>query len=103
MKGGPWWVPWIVKAVFNPPKYLDLLAPDGRPDHGKVVGVYAFTVFIGLVLLDKLPPLGHTVALLSVVFGWVAWRAYLKRHQSSSSETITRLEGGERDAGDTRD
>lgn len=102
MKPGRW-VPWIIKAAWDPPKYLDLLGADGRPDHGKVVGVYAFTVFILLILIGKLPSLGHTVALLSVVFGWVAWRAYLKRYSSSSNETITRLEGGEQDAGDERE
>lgn len=104
-----WWIPWILKAAWNPPKYLDLMdEKTGRPDHAKVVGVYAFTVFVGLILLRLLPSVGHTIALLSVVFGWLGWRTFLASRTVTSHEAVTRddtppLERGERMPDDERD
>lgn len=96
--------PWVFRALWAPDKLLDLLDRHGRPDHGKIIGVYTFHWFMLLALLGKLPPLGISVALLASSYGSAMFRAYLKRHTSTSTEVITApLEGQERDPGDTRD
>ncbi len=85
-----WWrrVPWAVRVVVHPDEELDMKDKEGRPDHAKIVGLFAFTVFIVLILMGKTPPLGHTIALLSVIFGWIGWRAFLASRTATSHETI---------------
>ncbi len=98
------WLPWILAVIWRPDIALDLLDKEGKPDHAKIMGYYAFTVFIVLILLDKLPPLGHTIVLCSVIFGWIGMRTFLASRAATSSEVIqTKLEFGERLPDDTRD
>jgi hypothetical protein len=79
-------VKWLLWLLWDPLSALDLRATTGKPDYAKVVGFFGFIVFIGLILAGFLPPLGHTIALLSVLFGWVGWRTFLKSRAATATE-----------------
>ena len=68
---------WLLWIFWNPLKALDLLDCKGKPDHAKVMGFVGFVLMYVLIFLNKLPPLGHLVAMLAVIFGWVGFRAFL--------------------------
>lgn len=78
---------WFLLILWDPLRALDLRDRDGNPDHSKVAGFFGFLAIYLTIFLDKLPPLGHTVALLSVIFGWVGWRTFLKSRTVTASET----------------
>jgi hypothetical protein len=69
---------WLIWLLWDPLAALDLLDDLGKPDHAKVMGLFAFLAIYVTIFLNKLPPLGHTVVLGSLAFGWIGWRAFLK-------------------------
>lgn len=70
------WTFWL-QLLLNPVKTLDLVNAKGEPDHGKVLPAIVSFWILTLALLDKLPSVGHTVALLSASFGYASWRTFL--------------------------
>lgn len=89
------YIPWILRVVIYPDRELDLLDHEGNPDHAKIMGYYAFTVFIALVLFNRLPSLGWGILLCSVVFGWIGMRTFLNSRiaRIDIQETYERNEG----------
>ena len=78
-----WWALWHPLAAF------DLIDPRGKPDHGKVMGWIGFWTFIVLILIDKLPSLGHTIALLAAVYGSRVFVAFLRSRAVTAHEERT--------------
>jgi hypothetical protein len=69
-------LPWVVRAVWEPVRELDLLDKNDKPDHGKIVPflflIAAFTAHFFLPLTWwELSALG------SLSFGYGAWRTFL--------------------------
>lgn len=77
---------WLLWVLWNPLEALDLLDRKGNPDHGKLIGLVGFVAIYLTIFLDRLPPLGHTIALLSVIFGWAGWRTFLASKTVTASE-----------------
>lgn len=77
---------WLLWVLWNPLEALDLLDKQGKPDHGKVIGFMGFLALYVTIFLRLLPPLGHTIALLSVIFGWAGWRTFLASKSVTASE-----------------
>ena len=78
---------WILLLLWDPIEALDLKdRRNGAVDHGKVVGLFGFLSFYLLIFLGKLPSVWHTIALLSAVFGWAGWRAFLSSRHTPSTE-----------------
>lgn len=80
---------WLLWVLWNPLDALDLRGADGKPDHGKVIGFLGFLAIYLTIFLGLLPPLGHTIALLSVIFGWAGWRSFLKSRTALATEERT--------------
>lgn len=87
---------WLLSLLWNPIAALDMGGSDGRPSHKKIMGFFAFMVFIGLILIDKLPPLGHTIALISASFGLTAWLYFLASKAATSRERLEQRDVEER-------
>lgn len=87
------YTPWILRVVWQPDVELDLLDEQGRPNHAKIMGYYIFSVFVVLSLMDKLPSVGHTIAIISAGFGWVMFRTFLASKTVTSQEEIMRHDG----------
>jgi hypothetical protein len=83
-------LPWLLQLVWDPPTALDMRDRRGRVDHGKVIGFVGFLAMYILIWFGLLPSIGHTIALLSAIFGWAAWRTFLASKAVTSSETVTR-------------
>ena len=69
-------IPWLVRVVLYPDVELDLVDKQGKPDHAKIMGYYAFTNFMVLAWFGKMPDLGVVIVLNAVIYGWVGLRAY---------------------------
>ena len=69
---------------LDPFYWLDLYDKNGKPDHGKVMGVLAFLIFVGLALVERFPSDAATAMLLTCVFGSRAWMAKLKSNAPAS-------------------
>lgn len=69
---------WLWRFLVDPLEALDLNDASGRPDHGKVMGFIAFTVFVVFVFTNRLPSVAHTALLLGAVFGSRVFIAVLK-------------------------
>lgn len=76
----------LLWLLWDPLGALDLRGSDGKPDHGKLIGLVGFVAIYLTIFLNKLPPLGHTIALLSVIFGWAGWRTFLKTRTVTARE-----------------
>jgi hypothetical protein len=79
---------WLVQLLWDPVTALDLTDSKGSVDHGKAIGLLAFSVFVALIVWGRLPPLGHTIALLSAVFGSRVFIGFLKSRTVSVTESI---------------
>lgn len=85
---------WLLLLLWDPVEALDLAGPDGKVDHGKIIGFWTFGTILAVLVLyvfgwGELLPLGHTIALISTAYGWVGWRTFLK------SKTVTAHENRE--------
>lgn len=70
---------WIWRLLVDPLEALDLNDASGKkPDHGKVIGFLAFTVFTVFIFTNRLPSVGHTALLLGAVFGSRVFIALIK-------------------------
>lgn len=74
---------WLWLLARDPLAAFDLEDANGGPDHGKLAGFMAFWVFVILIWLDRVPPLGHTIVMFSAAFGSRAFMAFLR------SRTVT--------------
>jgi hypothetical protein len=83
-------LPWLLELLWDPPTALDLRDRHGKIDHGKVIGFVGFLLMYLLIWFGLLPSIGHTIALLSAIFGWAAWRVFLASRTVTSAETVTR-------------
>ncbi len=74
---------WLWQLIWDPVAALDLVDEVGEIDHGKIIGFFSFAsilavLFLYVVGIGKLLPLGHTIALISTAYGWASWRVFLK-------------------------
>ena len=83
-------LPWLLQLLWDPPTALDLRDSCGDIDHGKVIGFVGFLAMYVLIWFGILPSIGHTIALLSAIFGWAAWRTFLASRTVTSTEEVTR-------------
>lgn len=81
---------WLVLLLWDPVMALDFCdAKTGRMDHGKLVAFLMFWGFYVLILLGKLPPLGHTITLCAAGFGALTFRTFLRSKTVTDTETRT--------------
>lgn len=87
-------MPWLLKILINPIDALDLRDERDQPDHGKIMGFFAFLILFVLIAGyvfagARLVPLGHMIVLGTLAFGWPAWRTFLKARTVTSTESIS--------------
>jgi hypothetical protein len=85
---------WLWLLLWDPITAFDLGDDCGQIDHGKVIGFVGFwAILISLFVSGgKVPTLGHTISLLSAVFGSRYWLAFLKSKAAIAREETQRLE-----------
>ena len=82
-------VRWLFATFWLPvADAFDLVDNAGQVDHGKAAGFLAFWVFVWLVVVDRLPPLGHTIVMFSAMFGSRVFIAFLKSRTVTATETV---------------
>lgn len=77
---------------------FDLIDNAGQPDHGKLAGFVAFWTFIALIVVGKLPSVGHTIVLFSAAFGPRMFIAFLKNRTVTATESTVRTITHRRDS-----
>jgi hypothetical protein len=86
-------IPWVARVLYAPDYELDLIDKDGRPDHGKVMGLVIFAVLVTLMALRVIPANTGTVIVLTAAgFGGVMFRTFLRSRTVTSAETVTVFE-----------
>jgi len=91
-------VRWIILLLWDPIEALDLADKQGRPDHGKVIGLVGFVALYLLILLRREVTLGQFIVLGSIIFGWASWRTFLASKAATATEATQRIVKLERDA-----
>ena len=92
---------WFWLLFLDPVAALDLTGSDGRISHGKIIGFFTFltilaTLFLYVVRMGELLPLGHTIALISTAYGWAGWRAFLASKVATATEERMIVQSPER-------
>lgn len=92
---------WLWLLLLDPVAALDLTGPDGRISHGKIIGFFTFlsmfsVLFLYVVRVGELLPLGHTIALISTAYGWAGWRAFLASKVATATEERMIVQSPER-------
>lgn len=84
---------WLWSLCWDPLRALDLVDAHGRPDHGKLVGFIAFLAVWALLAVQVWRGTPATAAqliiLVTPIFGWVAWRTFLRSKIVTAQEQVT--------------
>lgn len=81
--------PWLVRIFYQPEIEFDLLDDEGKPDHGKSVGFFAFIVLVTLMAVRILPAsVGVVMVLIAAIFGQRVFVALIRSRAVTSAETV---------------
>lgn len=86
--------PWILRVLWDTDDVLDLKDDEGKPDHGKSVGLLAFLCFVALIAVGIIPPsIGIVIVLIAAIFGQRVFIAFLRSRTVTSNEQVVKWEG----------
>ena len=95
------WLPWVIRALWDPVRELDLVDAKGKPDHGKVVPAMVVLWLLSLATIQRAPSLGFSIAVLAASFGGSTFRAFLRsRTVTASEDTVILKNLKDREQGD---